>query len=91
MKNVLVAIGLLMLAGCASYASPRFVNGGYYMGGDASCVRWRALSSTQIMCQDKNGNDTGYRDAMTPDQMQMYQAQMMYQQAQMQQLSGQMQ
>ena len=91
MKNALVAIVVFMLAGCASYASPAFVNGGYYMGGDDSCVRWRALSSTRIMCQDKKGNDTGYRDAMTPDQMQMYQAQMLYQQAQMQQLSEQIQ
>ena len=62
---------------------PNYYNGNYYMAGDPGCVRMRALSSTRIMCVDKNGVDTGYRDAMTHEQMQMYQLQMV----QMQQLN----
>jgi hypothetical protein len=35
---------------------------------------------------NRDGQDTGYRDAMTPQQIQMYQFQVMQQQAQMQQM-----
>lgn len=70
---------------------PNFYNGNYYMAGDPGCERMRPLSSTRIMCVDKKGNDSGYRDAMTPQQMQMYQLQMAQQQVQMQQLNQSMQ
>lgn len=80
------AIGLF-LAGCATTApAPNFLNGQYYMAGDASCVRMRNISPTRIMCANAQNQDTGYRDAMTPQQIQMYQFQVMQQQAQMQQM-----
>ena len=90
-KQLTAVIAVLFLAGCASSAAPRYFNGNYYMVGDASCVQGRPLSSTRIMCVDKKGNDTGYRDAMTYQQMQMYQIQMAQQQMQMQQLNQSMQ
>ena len=94
MRNVAIVSAVLtalITGGCATSAAPRYVNGNYYMVGDATCVRGRMLSSTRIMCADKQGNDTGYRDAMTPEQMQMYQMQLAQQQIQMQQLNQQLQ
>lgn len=75
------------LAGCTTTsAAPNFFNGQYYMAGDASCVRVRNISPTRIMCINSEGGETGYRDAMTPQQIQMYQFEAMQQQAQMQQM-----
>lgn len=92
MRNVFVTVAsALLLTGCATTAMPNFFNGNYFMAGDPSCVQMRALSSTRIMCVDKNGNEMGYRDAMTPDQLQMYQMQQAYNQQQMQILSQQLQ
>lgn len=89
-RIALVALAGLLIAGCATTASPNLFNGYYYMAGDASCVRMRPLSSTRIMCVDKKGIDTGYRDAMTYEQMQIYQIQMIQQQAQLDQLNQSM-
>ncbi|MCD0280285.1 hypothetical protein JWH04_15335 [Xanthomonas melonis] len=91
MKHALIALFALVFSGCASTAMPNFYNGNYYMAGDPGCVQMRALSSTRIMCVDKKGNDSGYRDAMTYEQVQIYQIQMTQQQIQMQQLSQSMQ
>lgn len=72
MRWASVAAGVLLISGCATTAMPNYFNGNYYMGGDSNCTQVRALSPTRVMCIDKNGTETGYRDAMTPDQMQMY-------------------
>lgn len=88
MKNILIAAAsVLMIAGCASTPEPNFFNGKPYMAGDSDCVKIRALSDTRIMCVDKKGKDTGYRDAMTPEEMQLYYFNKLNQQIQMQQLS----
>lgn len=68
MKKVFIAAGvLLLISGCATTAVPNYYNGNYYMTGDSNCRQGRPLSETRIMCMDKNGAETGYRDAMTPD------------------------
>lgn len=89
----ILALGLLVVtAGCASQAAtPNFVNGRYFMGGDDSCKHYRMLSSDRIMCVDSAGRDTGYRDAMTDQQLMMWQQNRAYEQMQMQQLNQQMQ
>ena len=43
------------------------------------------------MCIDSNGRDSGYRDAMTDQQLQMYQFNQQMQAQQMQQLNQQLQ
>lgn len=86
-----MAFGLLLIAGCTSNPAPNFFNGNYYMAGDPNCVQMRQLSNTRIMCLNDNGQSTGYRDALSYEQMQMYRMQMMNQQAQMQQLTQQLQ
>lgn len=91
MRHLLIAVLALFVSGCASTAIPNLFNGSYYMAGDPACVNARALSSTRIMCSDKKGNETGYRDAMTIEQMQMYQMQVAQQQIQMQQISQSLQ
>ena len=72
MKNILLIILISTLVGCAS-AKPNFYNGRYYMTGDSDCVKGRAISESRIMCANSKGQETGYRDAMTDQQLQMYQ------------------
>jgi hypothetical protein len=76
----------IILSGCATTPAPNFMNGQYYMSGDADCVNARNISPTRISCLNAKGQDTGYRDAMTPQQIQMYQFQAMQQQMQSQQM-----
>lgn len=63
-------IAILTFAGCA--AKPNLVNGKYYMGGDSNCRKYRALSDDQIMCVNSDGQETGYRNAMSDQELQMY-------------------
>ncbi len=83
MKHILLFAGLLMLGGCSSSAYPNLYGGNYYMMGDSNCQYVRPLSETRVMCMDEDQNDTGYRDAMTYDDMRMYQAQVEMYNAQM--------
>jgi len=46
MKKFIIVWLTIFLCGCAS-AMPNLVNGKYYMGGDSSCSRYRALSDQE--------------------------------------------
>ncbi|MDT8451554.1 MAG: hypothetical protein RQ936_02270 [Gammaproteobacteria bacterium] len=72
MKNISLLFLVIILAGCAS-AMPNFYNGKYYMAGDSNCVRARQYTEDKIMCINSNGDETGWRAAMTDQQLQMYQ------------------
>lgn len=72
MKSVIKLSCVLFLSGCASTAAPNFFNGQYYMAGDDSCKNMTVLTDTRIMCKDKEGVETGYRDAMTSEQITMW-------------------
>lgn len=87
----LVLFLMVVLTGCASVASPSLLDNNYYMMGDSSCVRARFISDTRIMCIQNDGTETGYRDAMTPQELQMYQVRMIQQQQSMQELTQSMQ
>jgi hypothetical protein len=52
---------------------PNVFNGNYYMAGDKSCKRITSINDTRVMCYDKKGQPTGYRDAMTAQDMQAWQ------------------
>lgn len=80
----------VFIGGCSTSAAPYYMNGNYYMVGDVSCINARTLSPTRIMCVDKDGNNTGYRDAMTSEQIQMYQIQRAQRQMEINQLSYQL-
>lgn len=71
MLNFLLVIIAISLTGCAS-AMPNFYDGHYYMVGDSNCVDGRPLSNNRIMCIDSSGKETGWREAMTDQQLQMY-------------------
>lgn len=71
LKRILLIFSVLLLASCAQ-AMPNLINGRYYMAGDAECAKVSVLSSSRIMCYRKDGTPTGYRDAMTDQQLQMY-------------------
>lgn len=73
LKAVIIVLIIGTLSGCFRTAMPNFYNGRYYMAGDDNCVRSRMLSNTRIMCVNSDGKETGYRDAMTDQQLQMYQ------------------
>lgn len=86
------AIGLLAvvaaaLTACASNAELTAINGGYYLAGDSSCVRYRMLSPMRIMCINTDGQESGYRDAMSPQQLQVYLYNRQVQAQEMQQLT----
>lgn len=84
---VLVAI-LFLIAGCSSSIYPSYYAGKYYMiGGDEGCSYVQQITDTSIMCLDEERNQTGYRDALTGDQLNDYLAQQQAYQAQMASLS----
>ena len=79
MKKIIInASGLILIAsiiqGCAS-ASPYKYNGSYYMVGDSNCKRFNQRTSNSINCFNSDGEPMGYRNAMTNQDMQMYNAQ----------------
>jgi len=78
MKNSLVALSMIAslsacVGGSEQAAAPNLVNGQYFMAGDSTCSQVRQLSATRVMCIDSAGQETGYRDAMTSQELQMYQ------------------
>jgi len=90
-KVLLFTVAPLLLSSCASGASPRLLNGRYYMGGDAQCLGYRILSPTRIMCLDKSGRDMGYRDAIPHETMQIYVQQQAARRQSMAELTAQLQ
>lgn len=43
------------------------------MGGDSDCVRYDVVTPTRILCSNAKRQPTGYRDALTPQQITAYQ------------------
>lgn len=86
MKRLMLAgVAIVAVAGCATQpvqrAAPFYYSGKYYMAGDESCARVSQASASRVVCMTAEGQATGYRDAMTDQQLQMYQHnQMMAQQ-----------
>ena len=73
LKYILLGIVLTFsLTGCVSSAQPNSVNGKYYMMGDSSCSRYKVISPNKVMCYDTNGRATGWRKAMTNQELQIY-------------------
>lgn len=91
MRKAVLGATFALLVGCANSAAPNFINGQYYMAGDSACSRYQTLPESRIMCIDSSGNYSGYREALTSQQLQMYQYQQVNQQAQMQQVNQQLQ
>ncbi|SNR64283.1 hypothetical protein SAMN05192560_0323 [Methylobacillus rhizosphaerae] len=90
MKFIFIAAIVVIISGCTSVASPHFFNGNYYMAGDPSCVRLKAVSSERAICVDKEGNHTGSRYAMTDEQMRTYQLDLINQQSQIHSINQQL-
>lgn len=86
MRNIFILTALIFIAGCATQA-PVYVNGKYYLAGDSKCVSYTPTENDQIHCSDSKGEYFTYRDALTPQDIQMYQWNQQYQQVQMQQLN----
>lgn len=78
MKNTnVICVIVLGLAGCADGAGsdpvPNFFNGKYYMAGDTNCTSMRQIADARVMCYDAAGRQTFFRDALTSQQIQMWQ------------------
>ncbi|CAD0184480.1 hypothetical protein RUESEDTHA_01362 [Ruegeria sp. THAF57] len=75
-RIVLSSILLTAAAGCApepvQMAAPFHYNGNYYMAGDNACARVTQVAKGRVMCTNTAGQNTGYRDAMSDQQLQMY-------------------
>lgn len=71
-RAVLVSAVMVTGYGCASVAKPNFYNGDYYMAGDENCARISVKSLYTINCFKADGTPTGYRRAMTQQQLDMY-------------------
>lgn len=90
-KKGLLCLVVCFLSGCSKQAAPNYFNGNYYLAGDESCTQIREIGYGRVMCSNDDGIETGYRNAMTQGDMQMYQMQQMNQQMQMAQLNQQLQ
>lgn len=87
MRLLILVASTLAVSGCVGGPAPNFYNGRYYLAGDRSCRTMQAVSESRIHCRDKNGNLTGYRDALTDQQLQMWRFQAANQAAQLQQIN----
>jgi hypothetical protein len=79
MKKIIInATGLILITifiqGCTS-ARPYSYNGKYYMVGDSNCSRFNQRAYNTINCFNSDGEPMGYRNAMTDQDMQMYNSQ----------------
>ena len=77
----------MTVAGCAGPAGPVSFNGQHYMAGDSTCARITSLTPSRVMCHDSDGNETGWRDAMTPQDIENYFRQRQMQDQEMQNLN----
>lgn len=68
----LAALTAAALAGCANTASPVLHAGQYYMIGDDNCITAFPDSNARVICYDEEGIKTGYRNAMTQAELQMW-------------------
>lgn len=92
MKRLFILFASLSISGCSgSSPAPYFLAGQYYLAGDKDCKSLNEDSPNRVVCYDKKGNLTGYRYAMTPQEMQFWLQQAAASSAQTQQLIGQMQ
>jgi hypothetical protein len=75
MKKITITISLLGiligLSSCGGTPGPQFYNGNYYWI-DSNCVEVRPVTATSIECRNSDKVSTGYRNAMTDQQMDMY-------------------
>ena len=91
-KIISLCLAAATVAGCASEptAIPNFYNGRYFMAGDNNCARMKMANQNQIHCFNTEGQHTGLRNAMTTQQLQMYQHQQQMRAAEQQALINQM-
>ena len=73
---MLKKIGMLVLfstliAGCST-PGPQLLRGSYYWTGDSSCESSSYRTDTSINCYNSGEEATGYRNAMTNQEMQAY-------------------
>ena len=75
MKKITILISflgiLIGLSSCGVQPGPRFILGNYYWI-DNNCVKFRQLTATSIACANSDEVPTGYRNAMTDQQLGMY-------------------
>jgi len=71
LKSAIILAIALGSSGCSS-AMPNAVNGKYYMMGDSDCKRYKVLDSNRVTCYNSDGENMGYRNAMSNQELQQY-------------------
>ena len=76
LKEVTILISLLGillgLSSCGVTPGPTLFQGNYYWTGDSSCESSSYRTDTSINCYNSDKEPTGYRNAMTNQEMQAY-------------------
>lgn len=89
MRFLVIILIALASSACATSAAPNFFNGRYYMAGDSDCKKVYSHNTTTIKCLNSKGEFTGYRRAMTSQDLQYYFSQRALEQQQMAQVQAQ--
>jgi hypothetical protein len=75
MKKITITISLLGiligLSSCGGYQGPQFFQGNYYWV-DSDCDYFDYRTATSIECRNSDKVSTGYRNAMTDQELDMY-------------------
>jgi peptidoglycan hydrolase CwlO-like protein len=75
-KVILILLAIFInisITGCFNTAKPNLVNGKYYMMGDSNCALYRAKNDSQVNCYTSSDEYVGYRNAMSNQEISMYQ------------------
>lgn len=84
---ILLASAIILTACNTSGPVPNFYQGHYYLSGDAYCPGFRKVGPNKVDCVNAKGELTGVsRYAMTSQQLQMYQFEVMQRQQRSQQM-----
>jgi len=67
-----VFVAVLSLSGCSSTPSAKMtsVGGKFYMVGDSNCAYYKQRDENSILCANQNKQTTGYRNALSDQELQ---------------------
>ena len=74
-RSWLVLGAILLAAGCQTQSAHlASINGRFFLGGDKDCVRYGLVKPNTIVCGNAEGKITGYRNALTDQELYVYQS-----------------
>ena len=68
-----ISISILFLfTNCSTKPKTQPFNGKYYMLEDSNCRSFKSMKNDRVMCYDAHGKPTGWRKALSNQELQMY-------------------